>query len=113
MEDNASISLSFEDGSIGIIHYLTNGHKSFPKERLEVFADGRILQLNNFRGLRGFGWPGFKRMNLWRQNKGQKECVAAFVNALKQGRESPIPFKEIIEVSKITIEVAALLRSQG
>ena len=39
----------------------------------------RILQLDNFRKLRGFGWPGFDRMNLWRQDKGQRACAAAFL----------------------------------
>src|SRR5690606_31359851 len=70
--DTATITLSFADGSIGTVHYFANGSKSFPKERLEVFAGGRILQLDNFRRLKGFGWPGFKRMSLWRQDKGQK-----------------------------------------
>jgi predicted dehydrogenase/threonine dehydrogenase-like Zn-dependent dehydrogenase len=109
-EDKASITLRFEDGSIGIIHYLANGHKSFPKERLEVFAGGRILQLDNFRKLRGYGWPGFNKMNLWRQDKGQKACAAAFVKTVEQGREAPIPFNEIIEVSRVSIEIAGSLR---
>ncbi|MFM8732862.1 MAG: Gfo/Idh/MocA family oxidoreductase, partial [Phycisphaerales bacterium] len=67
--DTASIQLSFRDGSIGTVHYFANGTKAFPKERLEVFAAGRVLQLDNFRKLRGFGWPGFRKMNLWRQDK--------------------------------------------
>ena len=50
---------SFADGSIGTVHYFANGHQAFPKERLEVFAGGRVLQLDNFRELRGYGWPGF------------------------------------------------------
>ena len=58
-DDKASITLAFADGSIGTIHYLANGHKAFPKERLEVFCAGRILQLDNFRKLSGWGWPGF------------------------------------------------------
>ena len=70
--DSVAISLKFEDGSIGTVHYLANGSKAFPKERLEVFAAGRVLQLDNFRKLKGFGWPGFDKMNLWRQDKGQK-----------------------------------------
>jgi len=53
--DTAQISLQFEDGSIASIQYYANGHRSFPKERVEVFASGRILQLENFRVLRGFG----------------------------------------------------------
>ncbi len=51
--DTVSIQLKFADGSIGTIHYFANGSKRFPKERLEVFAGGRILQLNNFRKLAG------------------------------------------------------------
>src|SRR6266446_310855 len=66
-----TISLRFSDGSTGTVHYLSNGDRSFPKERLEVFCGGRVLQLDNFRTLRGFGWPGFKAMRLWKQDKGQ------------------------------------------
>ncbi|HOA27875.1 MAG TPA: hypothetical protein PKG51_10230, partial [Arachnia sp.] len=40
--DSVSISLKFEDGSMGLVHYLANGSKAFPKERLEVFAAGRV-----------------------------------------------------------------------
>ena len=109
-EDKASITLRFGDGSIGTIHYLANGHKSFPKERLEVFAGGRILQLDNYRKLTGFGWPGFSKMNLWRQNKGQKACAAAFVQAVGQGGAAPIPFEVLMEVSRVSIEVAEVLR---
>jgi predicted dehydrogenase/threonine dehydrogenase-like Zn-dependent dehydrogenase len=109
-DDKASFTLRFADGSFGTILYLANGHKSFPKERLEVFAAGRVLQLDNFRKLRGFGWPGFQTMNLWRQDKGQRACAAAFVEAVQQGGESPIPFAELMEVSRVTVEVAEALR---
>ncbi len=105
--DCVSISLGFDDGSLGTIHYLANGSKAFPKERLEVFAAGRVLQLDNFRRLTGFGWPGFKRLNLWRQDKGQRACAAAFVTALRTGGSAPIPLAEILEVSRVTLEVAA------
>lgn len=104
--DTTTIHLSFVDGSLGTVHYFANGNKSFPKERLEVFADGRILQLDNFRKLSAFGWPGFKKMNLWRQDKGQKACVAMFVRALRQGGAHPIPIDQIVEVSRVTIEAA-------
>ena len=104
--DSVSISLGFEDGSIGTVHYLANGSKTFPKERLEVFAAGRVLQLDNFRKLQGFGWPGFNKMNLWRQDKGQKACAAAFIKAIAQGGPAPIPFDEIVEVARVSIVVA-------
>jgi predicted dehydrogenase/NAD(P)-dependent dehydrogenase (short-subunit alcohol dehydrogenase family) len=106
MTDTLSIQLSFADGSIGTVHYLANGSKSFPKERLEVFAGGRVLQLDNFRKLIGYGWPGFRKMNLWRQNKGQQACAAAFIQAIRAGGEAPIPLDEVFEVSRVSIEVA-------
>ncbi len=112
-EDKAALVLGFADGSFGTIHYLANGAASFPKERIEVFAAGRVLQLDNFRKLRGFGWPGFKSMNLWRQDKGQNACAAAFLDAIASGRPAPIPPDEIFEVARVTIEAAELLRAQS
>lgn len=104
--DTVSIELSFADGSIGTVHYFANGCKAFPKERLEVFAAGRVLQLDNFRRLTGFAWPGFAKMNLWKQDKGQKACAAAFVQAVAAGGASPIPFEELLEVARVTIDAA-------
>ena len=104
-KDTADIQLSFEDGSIGTIHYYANGSKSFPKERLEVFVQGRVLQLDNYKKLVGFGWTGFKKMNLWQQDKGQKACVKAFIDTISKGKTSPIPVNEIFEVSRISIKL--------
>lgn len=112
-EDKAAITLGFADGSFGTIHYLANGASSFPKERVEVFAAGRILQLDNFRKLRGFGWSGFSRQNLWRQDKGQAACAAAFLAAVAEGSAPPIPVDEIFEVAGVTLEAARLLRDQS
>jgi len=111
-EDKAAIILGFEDGSFGTIHYLANGATSFPKERIEVFCDGKVLQLDNFRQLKGFGFRGFKKMNLWQQDKGQKACVAAFLSAIKNGTASPIAIDEIFEVAQVTLDVAEQLRLQ-
>ena len=104
--DSVSINLNFENGCIGTIHYFTNGSKSFPKERLEVFAGSAVLQLDNFRKLRGYGWPGFSKMNLLSQDKGQRACVSSFLDAISGGSSMPIPIEELFEVSRISIEVA-------
>jgi len=104
--DTVSIQLVFADGSVGTIHYFANGSKSYPKERLEVFVEGRVLQLDNFRRMRGFGWPGFRSMNLWTQDKGQAACARAFVRAVEEGGKPPIPVDELFEVSRVTIEIA-------
>jgi predicted dehydrogenase len=108
--DTATVTLEFADGSVGTIHYLANGSKAFPKERVEVFASGRVLQLDNFRRLRGFGWRGFKQARAWRQDKGQQACVRAFVDAVRSGGVGPIPLDEIFEVSRVSIESALSAR---
>ena len=105
-KDTLSIGLKFGDGSIGTINYFANGPKSLPKERLEIFSQGRALQLDNFRKLKGYSWPGFTRMNLWKQNKGQNECALAFLNAIKGKTTSPIPIEEIFEIAKVSIEIS-------
>jgi predicted dehydrogenase len=104
--DTVSFTIAFEDGSVGTVHYLSTGHRSFPKERVEVFCGGRILQLNNFRTLKAFGWPHFRNLRLWRQNKGASEMVTAFLSALKEGAPSPIPLEEILEVSRLSIDIS-------
>lgn len=103
--DTTSFTMRFADGSIGTVHYFANGCKAFPKERLEVFAQGGVLQLDNFRKLRGFGWKGFTSMNLWRQDKGQQSCAAAFLAAIRGGA-APIPHAEILEVARASILIA-------
>jgi len=109
-DDKVSINLSFADGSFGTIHYLANGGKAFPKERIEVFCGDAVLQMDNYRVLTGFGWPGFKKMKLMKQDKGQIACAKAFVDAVKSGNPSPIPYEEVMESSRISIEVAESLR---
>jgi predicted dehydrogenase/threonine dehydrogenase-like Zn-dependent dehydrogenase len=106
-KDTFTIQLSFIDGSIGTIHYFANGSKLYPKERLEVFAGGGVLQLDNYLKLKSFSWPSFNKMNLWRQDKGQNACAKAFIEAISKGNESPIAIEEIFEVSRICIELAS------
>ncbi len=105
--DTLSVTLRFADGSVGTVHYFANGSKAFPKERLEVFTAGRVLQLDNFRRLQGYGWPGFRKMQLWRQDKGQRACAAAFMRVVQKGGAAPIPLDQILEVSRLSIEIAA------
>ncbi|THB71521.1 MAG: gfo/Idh/MocA family oxidoreductase, partial [Gammaproteobacteria bacterium] len=110
-DDKATITLGFADGSFGTVNYLANGSKAFPKERLEVFSDGRILQLDNFRRLDGFGWAGFKKLKQMKQDKGQSQCAQAFVDAVAKGGTAPISFDEVIEVANTCFDVIDSLES--
>ncbi len=112
LDDVTSITLELESGSTGTIHYLANGASSFAKERIEVFCGGKILQLDNFRKLKGFGWSGFNDQSAWQQDKGHKACSQAFVDAIVQGTPSPIPLEELLEVSRFTLQAAMQLEHQ-
>lgn len=104
--DTFSINLSFEDGSIGTVHYFANGSKRLPKERLAVYAGGKVIEMNNYRRLDAYGFGKLKPMKSWRMDKGQNAEVAAFIQAIEQGGHSPIPFEELMEVSKVSIDLA-------
>jgi len=111
INDTVSINLSFENGSFGVIHYFSNGHKSYPKERVEVFCGNKVLQLNNYRDLTGFGWEGFRKTRSLKQDKGQHACVNEFIKSLKNGKDSAIPIDEIFEVSRVTIDLSESLKN--
>lgn len=108
--DTFSLTVEFDDGSLGSINYLANGSAAFPKERIEAFAAGRVLQIDNFRSLKGYGWPGFSGMKSWRQDKGQLQAVARFLGAVRGVEAAPIPLHEILEVARHTIEAARQLQ---
>lgn len=105
-KDSAIISLKFSDGSIGAIHYLATGGKSFPKERIEVFANNAVMQMDNFRKLKGFSWPSLSTEKNWKQDKGQAICIQEFLKAIEEGKNTPISLDEIIDISEISIDLA-------
>ena len=108
LNDQSSITLGFEDGSLGTILYLANGASSYPKERIEIFADGKVLQLDNFRRLVGYGWRNFRKLNLWRQDKGQIACSTSFLESIKNGIPC-IPINELLEVARVTLHANEIL----
>ena len=110
-DDKASITLGFKDGSFGTILYLANGSNKLPKERIEIYANGGVLQLDNFKTLKGYDWPGFSKFRTWSQDKGHKDCIKEFCDSLKNGIPI-IPADEIFEVSRVTLEVADILSNQ-
>lgn len=101
-DDKMMVVLSFADGSLGVLHYLANGSKRFPKERLEVFSQGRILVLDNFHTLKGYSWPHLRRSWPWRQDKGHVAEVTTFIERVAQGGAPLIPWAELEEVTLAT-----------
>lgn len=105
-KDTTSINMSFSDGSIGTIHYFSNGNRQIQKERVEIFCGGRNLTLNNFRSLRSYGWDGIKNINLFNQNKGQFECITAFLDACEKDENNyPIDINQLFLSHEVSLKL--------
>jgi predicted dehydrogenase len=91
------MNFRFPDGSLGVVSYLANGDKAYPKEYIEVFCGGRIAALHDWRKLEMVekGQRKVRRHPLY-QDKGHNNAWKAFIDALQGGKEPPIPYEQII-----------------
>jgi predicted dehydrogenase/threonine dehydrogenase-like Zn-dependent dehydrogenase len=109
-EDNVSMTFTFPDGSIGVVDYLANGDKSHPKERLEVFCEGMIAVLDDYVSLTTIK-DGKKIVQSGAQDKGWKAEMSAFAKSIQSGDEAPIPYEQLIGVTKSTFAVMESIRT--
>lgn len=107
-DETRHMSLLFEDGSTAVVHYLTNGARGFPKERIEVFVDGRTLVIDNWRQLRRFSPGPPLLMRTRRQDKGHAAEVKAWYDAVATATRPPIPYGDLFEVSRETLHLAGI-----
>ena len=110
-EDNVSMTFTFPDGSLGIVDYLANGDKSFPKERVEVFCGGQIAVLDDFVSLLTVK-DGKKKEVKGAQNKGWVDEWKVFAKTIRESGEPPIPYEQLIGVTKATFGALESLRKQ-
>jgi predicted dehydrogenase/threonine dehydrogenase-like Zn-dependent dehydrogenase len=110
-EDNVSMTFTFPDGSIGIVDYLANGDKSFPKERVEVFCGGQIVALNDFVSVQTIK-DGKKKEVKGAQNKGWVEEWKVFAKSIREGGEPPIPYEQLTGVTKATFAAMESIREK-
>jgi predicted dehydrogenase/threonine dehydrogenase-like Zn-dependent dehydrogenase len=112
-DGNVVISLRFANGSQGTISYLANGDRAYSKERLEVFGGGAVAVLEDFRRLELVRHGRKQTFRSWfRQDKGHRGELEAFVAAVRGRGEAPIPFGEIVSTTLATLR-AAESRSWG
>ena len=108
--DNLSMTFTFPDGSVGVVDYLANGDKSFPKERLEVFCGGDVAVLDDFRSLETTR-NGKRTVEKKAQDKGWGGEWSAFVGAINSGGKPPIPYEHLVGVTRATFAVMESLRA--
>jgi predicted dehydrogenase len=108
-QDNVSMTFTFPDGSLGVVEYLANGDRSYPKERLEVFCGGAIAVLDDFRTLE-LVRAGTRRRVKKAQDKGWRDEWIAFADAIRRGGPPPIPYAQLIGVTRLTFAALESLR---
>ena len=102
--DNFVATCTFSDGSVATLIYTALGSKEFPKERMEVFVDGKVIEMDDYKTLRITGVKQ-KGLTTKRIVKGQKEEIKAFGEAIVRGQEWPIPLWEQMQAMRISFEV--------
>ncbi|MDJ1504332.1 Gfo/Idh/MocA family oxidoreductase [Xanthocytophaga agilis] len=108
--DNTSITLKCLNGSQGVVNYFANGNKSYSKERIEIYSQGRVLILDNFRKLEGYGFKGFSSAS-GKQDKGHAAQFEQYIRFLKEGGTQPIGFQEIVNSTQATFAALKSLQS--
>lgn len=110
--DNVSILLKYANGSNAVINYFANGSKAYQKERVELFSQGRVFVLENWRKLQAFGVKGFSGMKS-SIDKGHKAEFALLCEKAVSGGEPLIPFDSIVNTTKASFAVIRSIKENG
>jgi predicted dehydrogenase len=111
-KDDVLVTVRFQNGSSGVITYVTAGNARYPKETLDVTAGGQSARLDNFR--KAMVWSGRRKSTLrprGGQDKGQRIELAQFVEAVLTGAPMPIPVESLVATTRATIAVGESLLS--
>jgi len=109
--DTLLVSLRYENGSIGSIHYFANGSKSLHKEYVEIYSHGITAILNDFRELKIYGSSKPFKKRLISQNKGQKNEVRSFIYSILKGGSSLIPLEELFSTTEVTLKILKSIKT--
>jgi hypothetical protein len=101
--DNFVVTLSFTNGSVCTLTYTAMGNKKYPKETAELYVDGKIAVLNDYKSLTVHGEEKLS-INSTRQDKGLKNELVSFAAGIKTG-EWPIPWWQQVQVCEIGFAV--------
>ena len=110
--DDLSVSLRFVDGSLATVAYTALGDTAFSKERIEAYAGGAVMTVEDFRVLT-VAEGGSTRTSRSRQDKGFRAALEAFARAVAAGGPAPVDEAELVETSLASIAVAESLCSGG
>lgn len=94
--DTVTVTVGYADGSLGTLHYFSNGDKGVGRERIEVHCDNSTAVLEDWRSLVfSKGGKRQRTSHRIRQQKGFAQEIAAFIEAVKTGQELPMSFADV------------------
>jgi predicted dehydrogenase len=101
--DNFVAVLKYENGSICTLTYTSMGDKSVPKETCDIYFDGQIIQMNNFKEFIHYDAKGKKLTSC--NSKGHLEELEALRDALTKNMQWPISLEDQLSATRISFEV--------
>jgi len=110
-DDNVTLSLRFADGSIGSVLYTALGDARLAKERLEVFGEGKVAILDDFRSLELIAAGSARTSKSANQDKGFDEELRRFLAAIQSGDAMPVPFEQSVATTRVTLGALESLSS--
>lgn len=110
-EDSVFITLQFSDGSNGVIAYLAEGDRSLPKEHVEIFGEGKVFVIEDFRSTKLYADGREKKETLRQQDKGQAEETRVACAMVNEGKAAPITLQELEATTRATFRIIDSLRT--
>jgi predicted dehydrogenase len=108
------VVLSYPDGSTAVITYATTGSTRYPKETLDLLADGRVLHLDDFAHVAVHGRKRWSAPRLPRgRDKGQRAQLDAFLAAVRSGGPMPVSLDSLAATTAATLAVDASLAASA
>jgi predicted dehydrogenase/threonine dehydrogenase-like Zn-dependent dehydrogenase len=103
-DDNFIATFNFDDGSIANLLYTSLGHKDFSKEKMDVFFEGKVLSLDDYRKSTLIAKKS-NSINTKKIDKGQPELLSHFIKAALGHQSWPIELWQQIQATEMAIEV--------
>ncbi len=110
-DETVQITIRFADGSVGTVSYVASGDAAFPKERIELFADGGVAVIDDFKACTLSRGGRTRRFSALAQDKGHRRELEAFLGAVRRGDPMPIPSRELAVTTDCTFKAVESLRT--
>jgi len=111
LDDSCAISLRMADGSIASISYYASGNQSVPKERVEIYCDGSVATIDDFREGEYNSSGKSAKLGGGRQDKGHGVEVAAFLEVTAGKSESPFTLQSLAATTLATFAINDSVRT--